>query len=634
MDVTKTRVFAIFFVTLTFAGCKEPDVQMASLGRALPAPALKGTSPFDQELEGTGYVRIQGTCDKRVKGLVLSFDKTNWHQPSQSPDLTDTSLPAGTTNDTDCSDGSFDVYLTKPDLTNIWGIVHGSSWTDVDYIYIKGSTPIGYTEILTIKDTNSSNGQATQVAIQKERPRGFAGADRCGFFKVYPATSSGDRATHTADVTFQVSRTGGGTTVPGIQAYKSMSDCETGENIQATFTIPAQQDNVEVYYRFPSAPIDSTFEFTVVNPSALAPSPSKELVTLRDPATTKRWLEVEDHFDRIYKDKCYRLRFRSRDYQNNFASDPFDRTLDLSSTSGNVKFYSAAGCGGGNETSSFSISAYSSVGDTWVKYNSPGNEGTLYIDFSVSVTNPALPAVYHDFSAHKIKVDLSAHALATKIAFWGPRNIENGQCERYRVITMNSNGTPLPMGVPITSALATQQADVGNFYSDNECLPGNEQTTAEVSSGEFSKEVFFKPSASVSGDYQFNVTASGLSNQNEGVYVKSEAKKFTVNLASWVAGGCTKVTVGLADNADIAKTATQIYSGNINTASVLAGRVYEDHNCTILKASNDITILSGMSNNFFYIDSSGLAGNGAFIFVTDGSTTPTLSQGSVSGTFN
>ncbi len=178
LNVGSKSLLRVLLSMTLLTGCESPDLEVSSLDKKLPAPVLKGSSPFDQDLEEQNYVRIQGSCDTRVGNIYLSFDKQNWHQPPLSPDLTGTTLGA-LTNDRDCTDGSFDIYLTKNDLQSIWGLQTGDDGTDVDYVYLKGETLIGETNILTIIDSSGpgtgGNSPASKMALEKTWPRAAAG---------------------------------------------------------------------------------------------------------------------------------------------------------------------------------------------------------------------------------------------------------------------------------------------------------------------------------------------------------------------------------------------------------------------------------------------------------------------------
>ncbi|MBO9668864.1 MAG: hypothetical protein J7501_18850, partial [Bdellovibrio sp.] len=144
------------FSSLLLTGCEDPGVNISTLGLKLAAPQLKGTNPFDQDFDSQNYAHIQGTCDTRVGDISISLNDNNWQTPPVTPDTTGTSL-GSVTNDINCADGVFDVYLTKADLTSLWGItVAADGGTDVDSILIKGETIIGETKTLTLLDPKQS----------------------------------------------------------------------------------------------------------------------------------------------------------------------------------------------------------------------------------------------------------------------------------------------------------------------------------------------------------------------------------------------------------------------------------------------------------------------------------------------
>lgn len=615
MDVSGKNLIVFILTVFALTGCKEPEMQLSTLGKKLPAPSLKGNSPFEQDFDAQNYARVQGSCDSRVGTILVSFDKSIWHQPPSSPDLTDTALAAGLTNDSDCSDGSFDIYLTKNDLQNIWGITTGSSGSDVDYIYIKGSSVIGDTETLTLVDgdantpgNGSNSGAAAVVVLEKSWPRGFAGSNQCGSFSVFLNTENGQRAIHSADVTFQLSKSAGGSTYSGITAYKTWSDCQSDTNTTDTFTIPATAGYTEIYYRFPSTPIDGTLSFKVINTSALRASTTAADVTLRnsEASSSYRWLALDEHISQIYKNICYPFRLRSNNYNNSSAYDQFGGTLDVAASDARLKFYSDASCG--TVTSSYTFSSYNPVITGYIKFSDATSSDTM-TSVSVSVTGATGNSYSYDTLPLNFRVDMSSKSIAAKLDLWGPRDIGNGYCNAYNVVTMNANGTMLPVNGDLTVNLATQESNLGQFFTDESC--STPATTAIVAKNTALKKVYFRAAAANAGTYHFNVNAAGLTNHTPIMNISTPAVQFKLAPFDMQAGACKPLSIGVADAAGIFRIATQSHATTVSiglSPDPGANVVFTDPNCSAPFAGSTVTISSGMGAAVLYIQTAGMAG--------------------------
>ncbi|WP_226987974.1 hypothetical protein AB1A81_02530 [Bdellovibrio bacteriovorus] len=618
MNVSGKNLIVFILTVFALTGCKEPEMQLSTLGKKLPAPSLKGSSPFEQDFDSQNYARVQGSCDSRVGTILVSFDKNIWHQPPSSPDLTDTALSAGITNDSDCSDGSFDIYLTKNDLQNIWGITTGSSGTTgsgVDYIYIKGSSIIGDTETLTLVDgdvnspgTGPNSGVAALVVLEKNWPRGFAGSDQCGSFMAFLNTENGQRATHTADVSFKLSKTVAGSTYSGITAYKNWSDCHSDSNITDTFTIPAGSDYTEIIYRFPSTPLDAVLNFKIINTSALRASTTAAAVTLRnsEASSTYRWLSLEEHMFQIYKNTCYPIRLRSNNFNNSPAYDQFGGTLDLVASDARMKFYTDASCG--TVTSSYTFSSYNSLIVGYVKFSEASSTDTM-ASVNLTITGAVGNNYYYDAVPLNFRVDLSSKSSPAKLDIWGPRDIANGYCNAYSVATMNANGTLLPTTSNLTVNLATQESNLGQFFADETCA--TPISTAVVSKDTALKKVYFRAAAANAGSYHFNVNAPGLTNHTPIVNIRTPITQFKIAPIDMIAGACKAVSIGVADGAGIFRIADQTYNAPISisiTPTPGSNVIFADPSCSVPASPSYITVGSGMGAAVLYIQTAGLNG--------------------------
>nr|BFD65622.1 hypothetical protein HAGR004_06440 [Bdellovibrio sp. HAGR004] len=598
-------------------------MEMSPLGKKLPAPALKGTNPFQQEFEIQNYARLQGSCDTRVSTVLVSFDKKAWHQAPTTPDSTNTSLPVGQTNDTDCADGSFDIYLTKNDLLNLWGI---STSDDVNAIYIKGLSVIGDTETLTLLDMSPGNGGgagggssvATTLNLEKNWPRGYAGANQCGSFFVYISNASGYRVAHSADVTFKISQSASGNTASAITAYSNWGDCHSSINPSDTFKIPAGSDYAEVIYRFPNTPIDGLLAFTLSNLSALTANPVATNVILRSSeySSTQRWLSLEQTVPQLYKNVCYPLRIRSQMYNNSPANDQFGGTLNLSATDARLKFYSDEFCM--NQATEYSFTSYDPVLKAYMKFVPSGADTQSFVAFQFTAAGSPGNSLTYDAQPWDLRADLSDKNTVTRLEFQGPRNIVNGDCNVYQVLTTNANGSLLPMTGALNVSLATQESGLGQFYSDEGCSSPISSTT--IAKNKSSATVYFRPMASSAGTYHFNITASGLTSATPLVDIHSIARQFKIAPMDLTAGNCKPISVGLIDGAGIFKTAPSTITTALQVYLTPGGvaPLYADPNCMTPMSggsSTPLTITEGESIGTVYIQTLGLAGTSFTIYV-------------------
>lgn len=624
--VFKKSLFPIFAM-LAFAGCKEPDVQMGSLGKRLAAPTLVGTSPFDQDFSGLNYARLQGTCDTRVGSILISFDKITWHQPPATPDMTSTALAAGTQNDTTCSDGGFDVYITKTDLAQIWNL---TSSNEINTMYLKGSTVIGDTEILTLVNshspsdgdgtddnpTNDDSPTTTKIVLEKSWPRGFAGSGQCQNLYIYLQSGSGYRTTHTSDVTFKIGKSdvvaGTNTSSSTIFAYKNWSDCNSSTNASDTFKIPAGQTSTEIIYRFPESPIDGVLSFKVQNVSALTPDETGISVTLRSSSdTTRRWLALDEPIHQIYKNKCYPFRIRAYNYTNSWSNEQAGDSLEVVPTDSRVKFYSSSACDSASLKTTFAFPG-SGISDAsliagFFQFEPNGTETDQFIPFEVSLRGIQGNVYNYDVLPFNFRADLSSNSTATKLDIWGPQYMENGSCNSFRIVSMNSNGTRLPAANSFSVNLATQEANVGTFYATESCYAGNEISTTSFAANELSKVVYFRAAASSAGLYHFNLSASGMSSQARELNIVSVPNKVQFDNPKLYTGTCSKVTVKLYDGAGVSMAApsplTVMVSFVWNDYST-TGRLFADSACT--QGSSILSLETGMRSVDFYVHTNAL----------------------------
>lgn len=624
LDVTLKNL-RIFTLCAAFAmsGCKDPEVSVSPLGKKLPAPSLKGTSPFDQSFSSQGYVQVQGSCDSRIGNISLSLDDVNWSTPPANPDLTGATLPANTTNDINCSDGSFNVYLTKNDLINIWKMDPNAN-NPVQYIFIKGETLIGDSEVLIIPNkspgNNSPDRVAAKIGLEKVWPRGFAGSGICENFRVMLLNSSGySGALSTSDVLFNIEMSQSGTSYGSISAFSSMQDCDSGTNAQTQFKIPAGVSEINVIYRFPSGPLDATLNFRVINPSSLTADANYTAVVLRDStSTTNRFLVVESPLYQIYKDTCYPATIRSYKYNKTLAADSSGGTINFSSTDNQLQFYTSADCS--VQTTSYTFAASSSELPIFIKYNSAPTDTVSFksVSFSMAGATGSVGTLHYDSTPETVRIDLTSSNVATKLDMWGPNNINNGSCQPYRLVSYNNNGTPLPVSAATNVALSTVESSVGAYYSDQTCSSGAISSTS-LAANSFSTVIYFKPDVSAAGTYHLAPSSSTMSGYQRDVFVNLVPTRFNVMVpdVSYSSGICKAVNVELTDGSGRYYSAlSDITTGvtvNLNTYNVT---LYSDPSCSMVKSSSDVTILSGSSLGtvYFKIDATSV-GKGFNVYV-------------------
>ncbi len=611
MDVSRVRLLVVvLFSTFALASCKEPDVQVSTLGKKLPAPILTGSSPFDQEFEDQGYARLQGTCDTRVGTILVSFNKESWHSPPTNPDVASTTLAAGTKNDTDCADGKFDIYITRNDLYAIWGITSGEDGDDVNYIQVKGTTLVGDTEILTLEDLNKNNGAASLVHIEKTYPRGFAGKDQCETFRIFLSTANGQEASHSSDVSFKLTQQSPSATGTSfIAAFKSRDDCLGGAAPRTAFTIPAGRSSLEVFYRFPTS-VD-ILDFGISNLSALTAGPVTR-VTLRS-LDLYRWLDMEEYLHQIYKNKCYPIKFTAKDYYGNIALFSTLEKISLFSSNSSVKFYSDSGCTG--EQTEFTPGSGASSLQAWIKYIPSGAELSNFTSFDLATNNPESNLHTYDFSPVRYHVDLSESGTANKVGFWGQRELENGTCGRYQIVAMNENNTPIAVNGSLLVNLSTEEVNVGEFYFSQADCEDNISSISQIgmSAGQIFKEVFFRPSTAP-GKYHFKVTAAGMSYERPELNVTSTAYRYEFLPFDFAAGACKPVQIKIVDRAGLPVMATRTYTAILNS-SPGPSRLYSDPSCET--SSGTVSIVNGTNMGTFYVNTTDLSGTTLTISAVD-----------------
>lgn len=522
MDVSWYKYsFILVSCALAISGCKDPDVAVGSLGKKLSAPALTGTSPFDQDMEVNGFVRFQGTCDPRVQYVSISLDGNQYFILPNTPTYANTNLTGSEVNDTNCDgDGKFDFYLTKNDLTT-WGY---PTDIDVDTLYLRGSMSIGgETRILTIKDPNPGNGNgnggaATQVVLEKNWPAGFAGSSQCEYFNASIRNANGDHMTSISATTFSLDKMVANTISRNIVAYKNQSDCANSTNGSTTFSIPAGENSITVYYKFPDAPLDDIIKFRTSSVNLATAESAFVSVVLRDSTGDRYWISSYSPY-KVAKDMCAKGNFEARFYNGTvkslYSSNAWTPVV-TGTNSGKLFFYSDENCV--NKITAIS----GNTGNTtfYYKYHSGGETDTTTLKFTLAHNVDTATFGAYDDNVHNFEIDRSGNTTVTKFDFYVPTTgtTTRGVCQQTQINTYNSLGTSIDsnlnvfMGAPNTSFFAS--------YNDCETL------SSPISSLSITKAqtpVFYRTTAMPSVVETLSMTSSSLPSVSRNIVVSAKA---------------------------------------------------------------------------------------------------------------
>ncbi|UOE99906.1 hypothetical protein [Bdellovibrio reynosensis] len=634
--VSEILLFALLAMFALLTGCEDPELSVGSLDRKLPAPSLKGSSPFSQNFEMQNYVQVQGACDSRLGLIYISFDQQNWYIPPTIPDMAGTSLDASVVNDRDCSDGAFDVYLTATDLESIWGV---TTDTRVNKIYIKAETLIGDSETLTLVNSNPDDGDSgsnnggvpATLALEKNNPAGFAGSNQCEPFRVNVKTAAGLYTQTSSDITVKLEKKVAGAIYPAVAAYKTWADCFYETNPITSLTILAGTGGTDFLYKFPAAPLNGLFEFRLYDASSLTTDANYTSVTLRDSSAGSiyRWLMVEDQIHQLYKNTCYPLKIRSTQYNRAVANDQFPGDVQVGSSSANLKFYTDASCS--TQTSSYSFGSYNSLINAYVKYvPSAGEAETIK---SINLTLAGANSSYsYDSAPIAVNIDATNKSTAVTLDIWGSYELTRQQCQPYRIATINEYGTMMTATVPRTVNLATKESNIGLFYLDQTCS-GSSVTSTSIAVGMTSTIVYFKPTVATAGVYNFDVSSAGLNSPSRQMKVSLAAKQFKiVPPAAGFVGGCKPFMVYMTDDlgSNYAATYSINFTFSLSLTPFYANRAFADASCTAPLGSS-VNIPPGQFSGLIYVQTDGFSGATNFTLMVHGGYG--LSGDTVSGTF-
>lgn len=642
MDVSWYKYsFILVSCALAISGCKDPEVSVGLLGKKLSAPALTGASPFDQDMKTNGYVRFQGSCDSRVQYISISLDETNYFIVPSAPNISGTALTGSEVNDTSCeSDGHFDFYLTENDLIS-WGY---SADEDVDVLFLRGTMSFGETRVLKIQDPNPDSGNgggtATQVVLEKNWPAGFAGSSQCEYFNASIRNANGNHTTSTTATTFSLDKVVGNTTSRNIVAYKNQSDCASSTNGSTTFSIPAGENSITVYYKFPDAPLDDIIKFRTSSVNLSTTESAFASVVLRDSTGDRYWISSFSPY-KVAKDTCAKGNFEARFYNGTvkslYSSNAWTPVV-TGTNSGKLFFYSDENCV--NKVTA--INGNSGNTTFYYKYNSGGETDTTTLKFTLTHNVDTATFGAYDDNVHNFEIDRSGNTTVTKFDFYVPTTgtTSRGICQQTQINTYNSQGTSIDssihvfMGAPNTAFFAS--------YNDCETV-SNPITSLSLTKSQ--TPVFYRTTALPSAVETLSMTSSSLPAVTRQITVSSKATHVSilVNNAPFFqfpsGNMCTPFLYEgiLTDSVGDGVRYTNNFGENKNLMINLpAGyTVYSDTNCSTLAAVGSMGATVGTNANTtgtfnFYIKADATPAPGAF-FISQGSggTTGYLNSSSV-----
>ncbi|HRO68005.1 MAG TPA: hypothetical protein PL182_10610, partial [Pseudobdellovibrionaceae bacterium] len=161
---------------LVLSGCTgavDPDVSFLSF--SLPSLKNTGSSPFRQELEKTGYIELQGTCDKAITNFQFQLDRNGWKTIPSSPGM----APPGVTfpakpYDVDCSDGTFYIYLLEDEIRAALPAGATLETYHPSAVHLRGIAGPFTTEPLTFSRTDDESSPEANFSVLRPLSSRFA----------------------------------------------------------------------------------------------------------------------------------------------------------------------------------------------------------------------------------------------------------------------------------------------------------------------------------------------------------------------------------------------------------------------------------------------------------------------------
>lgn len=521
---------------LFLVGCKTPELEVGSLGKVLPAPALKGANPLDQNTEGYGL--FEGTCDPRVSSLFVSFDKQLWSIPKATPDVTGTTVPVGTANDINCADGTFKFYLTKADILDQWGVDIGDDTVDVNAIYMKGATAIGDTSLLEMrKSPQNGGGKVTTVALEKTFIPGFAGVSQCAEFELVARNAEGYESSVTQATSVSLQESIAGTAYANASFFTDSSCASTATS---TVSIPAKQSRLKVYYRFSDTNIDvaEAFKFKAAAASLTAQA-TPTAVTLRQSDRHYLWMHADG--GRALANDCLAINMNYSRYDSGYSSIYTD-SISFQIADTKLKFYGTdSTCTTRPSGNTLSYSGSGGGQTFYVKYVDNTNTSVPFVSATIAATSSNSTA---DFIPLKLQFDRSGKNVVNKADLWMSDKIGRGTCEPIQVVVSNENRTPIKATTAVAVLVSTNGS--GEFYSDNGCT--NQTTEFAVAAGSSKAQGYYRATPSTVN------AAQVLKAQIDGLSSSEVIRNISV------VGKATKIYAQL----QVYDATTQTYSNTIN----------------------------------------------------------------------
>lgn len=624
MNVRGIRYLLILILSaVMMTGCEEPEVSMASLGKKFQAPSLTGTSPFDQDMNINGYVRFQGSCKPQVADLYLSLDETTWFLVPAVPNTANTNLTGSEVNDYSCeSDGLFDFYLTKNDLTS-WGYAAN---VDVDALYLRGMTIIGETHVLKILDDKAPgtgnggvNGVATQVVLEKTWPTGFAGSSKCEYFMASARDANNHFVSAAADVTFTLDKKIDATITRNIEGFSTFADCNSSTNGKTVFTILAGKNSQYIYYRFPNAPLDGAISFRANDVNLTRTTSDYTVVTLRDSAGDAYWMSsYAPH--KVGKGMCTKGNFEARFYNGtpkSLSSTNAWIPAVTGTNAGKLFFYSDADCL--NKVPSINGNS----GNTTFYFKYTGTE-TSNTPLSLTINHTIDTATFGDYDdiPQKLEIDLSGNNTLAHIDFYVQDIQTRGVCNQTQVSTHNSQGTLVTPNINVTfgsTAAATFFTSLDDCTNNVNSVNGMPLTNPQT-------PLYFKVFGAPGSAQSISMTSTGLTAVTRSFTISDKATTVAALINGQTqfsfpaANACTPMTIEPILS-DLANDGTR-YVNTFGESKLVTMQMppeythYSDINCN--------TPLGGTTLGFNI--GAGATNGGVFTFYIKANATPVVSQ--------
>ncbi|MNK19519.1 hypothetical protein D3C87_377410 [compost metagenome] len=509
-SLTRFLWLYVFVGIAALTGCKEPDVSVGSLGKLLSAPSLKSQSPFDQDFDIQNYALFKGTCDHRITELWVKFNSSSasvsahWKMPPESPNLTDTAL-SNVVNDLDCQDGTFEFYLTRQDILSLWGFDASDNGPHIDNIYLKGTTPLGDTRILTLTNDGGTTPQLPyKIHIEKQNlPLASAASGTCQPFLVSLTDLSNVTARASQPVPFSIGGrlAGAGTSDTPQTLYLSSSECVAGTNGNATRSIATGDSQLQVHILVPSLP-NAEYEFQVSSPDISGTNSS--VVTIRDANSNYGWMASTSGgalSASITHWECSPVSIKRFTYNGVADLNGPAFSISVNSPAPLLRFYSDAACT--NATSAFSFASKASTSTLYVRYETT----TVQSSFITSLNLTPSSADYDTPASMSVAVNTSAPLPAASLTLSGTTSATRGACSIFYAIRVDGNGQQTAPNLAQVVNLAISLPSGAAFYQTTDCS-NTPVTAVTIPAGQSSVAFAVKTNAALTTSSTLNISAT------------------------------------------------------------------------------------------------------------------------------